>query len=116
MNYLQMKQIAKKLLYNFGNTKRNTKHCKLYHKESDGSVTEYKGLGVYLKYNSEAIGLNNNVIKAGDAKIICQFDIIPTETIDIIEMEGEKFSIVNVGLLSPDNITKILYTLQVRKN
>lgn len=112
MNYLQMKQIARKLLSNFG----NTKHCKLYHKESDNSITEYKGLGVYLKYNSEAIGLNNNVIKAGDAKIICQFDIMPTETIDIIEMEGEKFSIVNVGLLSPDNIIKILYTLQVRKN
>lgn len=106
-----MKTLANNLLKQFG----NQKNCKLYHKEGD-VVKEYKGVGVYLKYSSEAIGLNNNVIKAGDAKIICQFPIMPTETVDIVEMEGDKFSIVNVGLLSPDNVTKVLYTLQVRRN
>lgn len=111
MDYKQMKSVARKLLSNFGNIKR----CKLYHKENDG-VVEYKGIGVKLNYDSEAIGLNNNVIQAGDAKIICQFDIMPTETIDVIEMEGDKFSIIHSGELSPDNIVKILYTLQVRKN
>lgn len=111
MNYLKMKAVATNLLKKFGNVKT----CYLYRKEGN-SVSVYKGLGVKSNYDSEAIGLNGNVIKAGDAKIICQFDVMPTESIDIIEIEGEKFSIVHSGDVSPDNKTKILYKLQVRKN
>lgn len=111
MNYSALKKTAENLLRQFGNAKT----CYLYRKERN-SVSVYKGVGVKSNYDSEAIGLNGNVIKAGDAKIICQFEVMPTESIDIIEMEGEKFSIVNSGDISPDNKTKLLYKLQVRKN
>lgn len=111
MNYSNMRNLAKKLLNQFGNSKT----CLLYHKEGN-EVKVYKGLGVLLSYDSEAIGMNNNIIKAGDAKVICQFDIKPEETIDILEMEGEKFSIVHSGFVSPTNGIKLLYKLQVRKS
>ena len=79
-----MKAVAKKLLTKFG----NVKNCILYHAEGK-NITTYKGIGVKLGYSSEAIGMNANTIKAGDAKIICQFDIMPTENTDVIEIEGK---------------------------
>ena len=58
---------------------------------------------------------NANIIKAGDAKVICQFDVMPVENTDIIIINGERYNIVASGDTSPDNITKIIYTLQVRR-
>ena len=110
MNYIAMKQVATNLLKEFG----NVKNCVLLHKEK-GTVTRYNGLGVKLNYSSEAIGSNSNIIKAGDAKVICQFDVMPVENTDVIEIEGERYNIIVSGDTSPDNITKILYTLQVRR-
>lgn len=111
MNFEQnMKNVAKKLLSKFG----NTKSCTLYHSEGK-TVTQYKGIGVKLNYDSEAIGMNSNIIKAGDAKVICQFDVMPVENTDVIEIEGEKFNVVHSGDTSPSNTTKILFTCQVRR-
>lgn len=107
-----MRSVAINLLKNFGNPNK----CILTHREDDGTFKEYRGVGVKLKYSEEAIGLNSNVIKAGDAKVLCYFDVMPIETVDIIQIENQKFSIIHCGDLSPDNITNILYTLQVRKN
>lgn len=112
MNYPQMRQTALNLLRTFGNPKKSI----LFHREENGDIKEYKGVAVKLRYDEETIGLNANVIKAGDAKVLCLFDVMPTETVDIIQIENEKFSIIKAGDLSPDNITKILFTLQVRKN
>lgn len=111
MNYVLMKNnVAKKLLKKFG----NIKSCVLYHTENKNIIT-YKGIGVKLNYDSEAIGMNSNIIKAGDAKVICQFDVMPTENVDVIEIEGEKFNVIHSGDTSPNNITKILFTCQVRR-
>lgn len=111
MNFEQnMKAVAKKLLKKFG----NVKNCTLYHAEGK-NITTYKGLGVKLNYDSEAIGMNSNIIKAGDAKVICQFDVMPVENTDVIEIEGEKFNVIHSGDTSPTNITKILFTCQVRR-
>lgn len=112
MNYTKMKQVSLKLLKTFGNVKKSI----LIHKEDDGSIVEYKGYAVKLNYDSETRGLMSNVIKAGDAKVLCLFDVMPVESVDILQIEDEKFSIVNSGDTSPDNITKLLFTLQVRKN
>lgn len=112
MNYSKMRQVATKLLKSFGNSKNSI----LIHKEENGETKEYKGLAVKLKYNSEAIGLTGNVIQAGDAKILCLFDVMPVESVDIIRIGDETFSIINSGDTSPNNVTKLLYTLQVRKN
>lgn len=110
MNYLKMKQLATNLLKKFG----NTQSCILYHTENK-AVTAYNGICVKLNYDSEAIGSNSNIIKAGDAKVICQFDVMPVENTDVIEIQGEKFNIISSGDTSPDNNIKILYTLQVRR-
>lgn len=110
MNYQKMKMLAKTLLTKFG----NVQDCLLYH-QVNKTVTTYRGIGVKLNYDSEAIGSNSNIIKAGDAKVLCQFDVMPVENTDIIEIAGERFNIVSSGDTSPDNVTKILYTLQVRR-
>ena len=110
MNYQKMQQLARPLLTKFG----NVKNCTLYHSENKTVVT-YKGIGVKLNYESEAIGSNSNIIQAGDAKVICQFGVRPVENTDQIEIEGERYNIVASGDTSPDNVTKILYTLQVRR-
>lgn len=113
MNFEQkMKSVARKLLSKFG----NIKNCILYHYDkTTKAITEYRGIGVKLNYDSEAIGSNSNIIKAGDAKVICQFDVMPVENTDVIEIEGEKFNVVNSGDTSPSNITKIIFTCQVRR-
>lgn len=111
MDYRNLKQTAINLLKNFGNPKKSI----LYHRTDDG-IVEYKGVAVKLKYDSEAIGLSNNVIQAGDAKVLCYFDVMPVETVDVIQIENDRFSVIHSGDTSPDNITKLLYTLQVRKN
>lgn len=110
MNYIALKKTAVNLLKKFGNVNKSV----LLHKE-DGKIVEYKGYAVKLNYDSEAIGLNGNVIQAGDAKVLCMFDVMPVETVDVIKIEDERFSIVHSGDTSPDNVTKLLYTLQVRK-
>ena len=110
MDYNNSKMIALKLLSNFGNTKK----CTLIKKE-DNTVKTYKGVGVKLDYSSETIGSNDNIIKAGDAKLLCMFDTAPTEMTDLIEFNGIRFNIINAGELSPNGELDILYTLQVRK-
>jgi len=110
MNYLKMKALARNLLTKFG----NVQDCWLYHQVNKSTVT-YRGIGVKLNYDSEAIGSNSNIIKAGDAKVLCQFDVMPVENTDVIEIGGERFNVVSSGDTSPDNITKILFTCQVRR-
>ena len=110
MNYVAMQQLARQLLTKFG----NTQNCVLIHREN-GVTTRHRGLGVKLNYSSEAIGSNANIIKAGDAKVICQFDVMPVENTDVIEINGEQYNIFSSGDTSPDNVTKILFTLQVRR-
>lgn len=105
-----MKNVARKLLSKFG----NVKNCILYHAEGK-NITTYNGIGVKLGYSSEAIGMNANTIKAGDAKIICQFDVMPTENTDVIEIEGEKFNVLDSGDTSPSNTIKIIFTCHCRR-
>ena len=110
MNYKNMQKLAISLLKQFGNSKA----CTLT-KRVDGKIITYKGVGVKLDYSSEVIGSNDNIIKAGDAKLLCYFDVAPTEMIDLIDFAGDRFNIINAGELAPDGNTNILYTLQIRR-
>lgn len=110
MNYVKMQKVAIKLLQKFGNTQT----CFLLKKEN-GKIVSHKGVGVKLDYNSEAIGSNNNMIKAGDAKLLCYFDVEPTEMVDIIKFKDDTFSIINAGALNPNGLTNIMFTLQIRR-
>lgn len=110
MNYNKLRTVSLNLLKQFGNAKK----CTLLKKEN-GKIVEYKGVGVKLDYNSEAVGSNDNMIKAGDAKFLCLFDVQPSEMTDIIKFEQDTFNIINAGVLSPNGITSVLYTLQIRR-
>lgn len=106
--YDSFKNLGNKLLTKFGAV------CYLY-RRTDTGVEKYTGIAAKFNYESEAIGMNNNVIKAGDAKILCQFSVTPVETDDYIEFAGENFNIVTVSEVSPDNTSKVIYELQVRR-
>lgn len=108
MDYPSLKQTAINLLREFG----NSKNCVLLKREN-GEVKKYNGVGVKLRYDAQAI--DGNIIKMGDAKILCYFDVEPTEMVDIIQIENDSFSILHAGDTSPDNVTKLLYTLHVRQ-
>lgn len=107
-NYADFYDTAKDLLEEFGGP------CLLTRLEG-GKVVRYKGVGVKLNYTSEAIGINNNVVKAGDCLIICQFGTEPTETTDTVRLGRTEYNIISVSDISPDNETVILYKLQARK-
>ena len=110
MNYPKMKELSLRLLKNFGNSKR----CILVKKEGK-EIKEYKGVGVKLDYNSEAVGSNDNMVEAGDAKLLCLFDVPPREMVDMIKFGADTFNIINAGQLNPDGNLDLLYTLQIRR-
>lgn len=110
MNYDKMRILAQRLLKSFG----NSKSCILVKRE-DGKINQYKGFGVKLDYNSEAVGSNDNMIKAGDAKLLCLFETAPSEMTDMIKFSTDTFNIINVGELNPAGATTVLYTLQIRR-
>lgn len=79
---------------------------------------EYSGRGVYLHYDSESIGRNDNVIEAGDVKILCLLDdvsVSPKEDVDQIIFLGAEYNIKNVGKVAPDRKTVLLYKLQCKE-
>lgn len=108
MNYSGFKKIANNLLKKFG----NSQSCLLI--KTKNNIQEiYKGVCVKLNYTSEMV--DGNIIKMGDAKVICQFDVEPTEMTDILRIENQDYSIISVNELAPDGRLRIVYTLQVRK-
>lgn len=121
MNYINSKAKAKAMLTKFG-TASDIKLKKFISQqfneetmETENVYEEYSGAGVYLNYSEEAIGRNDNVIQAGDVKIICIFDAMPSETEDQIIFNNEAYNVVHVKKLSPDGKIDILYTVQCRK-
>lgn len=107
-NYADFYDTAREMIDEFGGVCTLTKLI-------DGKIEKYRGRGIKLNYSSEAIGINNNVVKAGDCQILCQFDVEPTETADTVRLGNTEYTIVTVGDISPDNETVIIYRLQARK-
>lgn len=119
MDYGSMQSTAESLLEDFGSTiTLNHYTGESYNSTSmktEKTYDTYTGHGVKLDYSSEAIGNSNNIVQAGDAKIICQFSIEPVEDKDQIDAGGVKFNIVQCSKVEPDSATVVIYTLQCRK-
>lgn len=122
MQYAKFQNVAIKLLSKFGTTstirlQRDT-GTTTYDETTmkDTKVYEsYFGYGVKLQYSTEAIGSSDNIIKAGDVKIICYFTTEPIENTDQIIFGNDTYSIKNVEKVDPDATTVVLYALQCRR-
>lgn len=107
-NYDDFADTAREMLTESGN------RCVLYHKEG-GTIKEYSGIGAKFDYESEAIGSNNNIIKSGDCRFLCQFSVQPAETVDTIKFGTVIYNVVRVGEISPDNEHVVIYKVVMRK-
>lgn len=122
MEYGKFQNVAIKLLSKFG-TSKNIKLKKDTENPTVDAVTKrsvkvyetYTGYGVKLGYETEAIGSLDNIIKAGDVKIICVFDVEPAEQKDQIIFGNDTFNIINVKKVDPDATTVVLYSIQCRR-
>ena len=76
---------------------------------------EYEGIGCRFGYSAEEIGTNDNIINAGDVKILCQLPEFPTEAEDYIVFGKSTYSIVTVEEVNPDDTTSILLKCQCRR-
>lgn len=76
---------------------------------------EYEGLGCRFNYSAEEIGTIDNIINAGDVKILCQLSEFPTESEDQIIFGKSIYNIVSVDELNPDDSISILFKCQCRK-
>lgn len=122
MEYGKFQNVAIKLLSKFG-TSKNIKLKKDTENPVVDAITKrsvkvyktYAGYGVKLGYETEAIGSLDNIIKAGDVKIICVFDVEPTEQKDQIIFGNDVFNIINVKKVDPDATTVVLYSVQCRR-
>ena len=77
---------------------------------------EFSGIGCRFNYSSEEIGTNDNIISAGDVKIICQLPEFPTESEDLIVFGKYTYNIISVDEVNPDDSTSILFKCQCRKS
>ena len=122
MDYGKYKKIAIKLLSKFGTSKNIILKKDTGEPVSDPvtkrvvkTYKNYSGYGVKLGYETEAIGTLDNIIKAGDVKIICIFNEEPSEQKDQIIFGKDTYNIINVKKIDPDASTVVLYTLQCRR-
>lgn len=122
MDYAKFQNLAIKLLSKFGSA--SSVHLRKYTgvsgidpvtKRTVKSFKLYSGYGVKLKYATEAIGSLDNIIKAGDVKILCYFPEEPSEQKDQIIFRKDTFNIINVEKIDPDSDTVVLYSVQCRR-
>ena len=77
---------------------------------SGSNDLEYTGIGVVIQYTFKE--KDNTQIQEGDKKLIASFNVTP-ETTDKVKIGSDVYNIVNISILSPNDID-ILYQLQVR--
>ena len=82
-------------------------------------IITYTGAGVMGKYDSEFISKNASIIQAGDVKFVVSFDdrsFEPSEKKEeVINCEGTRYSIINVGRVAPDGKTNVVFVIQARR-
>lgn len=122
MNYSKFKSVSIKLLSKFGtvsNISLKQDTGETTYNETTGVDEKvyktYSGYGVKLQYATEVIGSGDNIIKAGDVKIICVFDVEPTENNDKIVFGSDTFNVVHLGKVDPDATVTVMYTCQCRR-
>lgn len=79
------------------------------------SYEEHEGIGCRFNYSAEEIGTNDNIINAGDVKILCQLPVFPTEAEDQIIFGKSTYNIISVDEVNPDDSISIIFKCQCRK-
>lgn len=83
------------------------------------SYTDYSGIAVMGKYDSEYITSSQSVIHAGDTKFVCMFDDTDFEPVNNKDMTitfgSKKYKIINVDAVSPSADPVIIYIIQARR-
>lgn len=116
MSYLADQATADELIAEFGapctlSTQAQTGYDGLGNPINTPSVS-ITGTGVKLNYSKSEI--DGSVIQMGDAKFILSTRAVPL--IDMrVTLAGEVWRVVSVMPLSPDSVTVVMYTLQLRK-
>lgn len=101
--------------------RKNGAPCKIvrqgetvYNPETDeyGAAEQViSGYAVQEAYDASMI--DGTVIRAGDVKLLCSFDVEPKEG-DKIEFAGKVYAVISIEPLKPDGKTAITYTIQGR--
>lgn len=119
MAYTDEYNTAKELLTEFGTKCLLHKYIEDDFDEEEyiqkKTYEDYEGVGVKLNYSEEVIGEGDNIIKAGDVKIICQLTEEPTEDQDQIILGRHTYNIISVEDVAPDDTLVIIYKLQCRR-
>ena len=116
MSYLADQATADELIAEFGapctlSTQAQTGYDGLGNSINTPSVS-IGGIGVILPYKRSEI--DGSRVQMGDAKFLLSTRAVPL--IDMrLTLAGEVWRVVSVMPLSPDSVTVVMYTLQLRK-
>lgn len=116
MSYLADQATADELIAEFGapctlSTQAQAGYDGLGNPTNTPSVS-IGGTGVRLNYSKSEI--DGSVVQMGDAKFLLSTRAVPL--IDMrVTLAGETWRVVSVMPLSPDSVTVVFYTLQLRK-
>lgn len=122
--YGKMQGVSKKLIDKFGNpfVLKKPDGKSYYDPELDEMVSpwkEFSGYGLMSSITAEVIGLQDNIINAGDVSFVCYLDdktIVPTEADDKFVFAGTEYNILNVDTVAPNGVDVILHILFARKS
>lgn len=87
---------------------------KTYNAETNSysdSGTTYTGVAIQRNYQQKDIDGTN--IKMGDIQFMASLNGKPQSN-DVIEFEGNNYTVINVSVLAPDGKTDIFYMIQAR--
>lgn len=119
-----MQGVSKKLIDKFGApfVLKKPDGKSSYDSELDEMVSswiDYTGYGLMSSITAEVIGMNDNIINAGDVSFVCYLDdntVIPTEADDKFVFAGTEYNILNVDTVAPNGTDVILHILFARKS
>ena len=120
MNYNALKNTARNLLANFGQSMTLTKYLVGTYDPTTGqkssTTSTTTDIGVILPYQSGSGGDQSSVgslIKEGDQQVFIQLPVVPSPA-DTLTVGSITYDIANIKAIEPAGIN-VLYELQVRK-
>ena len=82
------------------------------------TYNQYTGTAVQGRYDPEFVMKNQSIIKAGDVKLVVQFDDSSFNPVDkkgmYVDYQGTRYSIEDASPVKPNGIDIIIFILQAR--
>jgi hypothetical protein len=117
MNYNALKNTARNLLANFGQSMVLTKYLVGTYNattgENSSTTSTTTDIGVILPYGDGLKSTENSLIKQDDQQVFIQMSVIPNIA-DKLTINSIDYDIVSVKAIEPAGVN-VLYELQVRK-